>query len=648
MQVASLMITYASGLPAEAFQLEHRVYDVGSAFATFDGEKGQVPLRGRNISPIQFRLIPGALPTQWFIEALGTTSTFLGTRKIDDLEGADRPEIVGNAAITVPDATIQLRVDTGLEQRVARADSYVHWRGLQDEIHDAVVKELQNEGHGKHEDRNSPEQRARVLRLLDQKVRAGLDRAGPDAVKSAVATAMRLALYRLIATVSTDPGQVRVHSGPPRHAQLDQRARELATVMDLRLDLDSVESDTDRVDRGFEVAFETLYPNIPVGDRKAVAGGFIATNVWNFIYEFGPVTDLMELDIVTEVMIVGHDRIFIERFGKLEQYGYSFSSEERLRTLLTRVVNDAKRNISESEAIVDFRLRDGSRVNAIIPPLAVNGPNVTIRRHRKDMRWTLDRLVEEGKLTRGMAWFLQAAVVSRRSVVVSGGTGSGKTTLLNALSAFIPEGQRVVTIEDTAELSLRNRHVVTLQSRPANAEGANEVDIRRLVKNALRMRPDRIIVGECRGGEAVDMLQALNTGHAGSMTTAHANGPAEMLSRLEVMVLQGEPNLPVSAIRRQIVDAVDLIVQLNKVEGDKRITEIVEVVDIHPVTGEILIEPIFAFRPSREPGRSRYVFTGHLPSFVEEIERNRPRIPSGPAAGSLVDLADVFESGAVR
>ena len=352
----------------------------------------------------------------------------------------------------------------------------------------------------------------------------------------------------------------------------------------------------------------------------------------------------MELDIVTEVMIVGHDRIFIERFGRLEQYPYTFSSEEQLMVLLKRVVNDAGRDVSASQAMVDFRLADGSRVNAIIPPLAVGGPSVTIRRHRKDLRWTLRRLVEEHKISRPMAWFLEAAVVARRSIVVSGGTGSGKTTLLNALSAFIPEGQRVVTIEDTAELALRNRHVVALQSRPATVEGADEVDIRRLLKNALRMRPDRIIVGECRGGEAVDMLQALNTGHAGSMTTAHANGPAEMLSRLEVMVLQGEPNLPIVAIRRQIVDAVDLVVQLRKVEGDKRVTEIAEVVDIHPVTGEILIEPIFRHRPDAD-GRPGWIFTGRLPSFVEEIDRHRPIAEHGPAAGRPVDLADIFASG---
>jgi pilus assembly protein CpaF len=269
--------------------------------------------------------------------------------------------------------------------------------------------------------------------------------------------------------------------------------------------------------------------------------------------------------------------------------------------------------------MADFRMPDGSRVNAVIPPLAVKGACLTIRKFGGKSRLDIGKLVAAGALNAPMCAFLDAAVKARKNIVVSGGTGSGKTTLLNSLSQFIPVGERVVAVEDTSELQLEGIHVVYLQSRPKTAESEKGVTIRDLVRNALRMRPDRIIVGECRGGEAIDMLQAMNTGHAGSMTTAHANTPQDMMTRLEVMVLQGESSLPVTAIRQQIVAAVELVVQLNRLPNGRRaVTEISEVIGIDPDTGLVLVEPIFHL-VGRSDGGMAHAFTGYLPSFVSEL-----------------------------
>ncbi len=639
----SLVITYASGRRSEPVRLEHRAYTVGSAFSEADDEAGAIPLLGRDISPHQFFLFPDGQSERWFIEAVGTTPTWLG----DQMLARDEPaEIRANQIVRVPNATIQLRFDGSAGAGEGQAAAYDAWRRLQDQIHAALVDEFQLENKKKLQNRQEAATRHRILDMLMKKAADGVEVAAPDAVRAAVGTALRLAVLRTIAGASGEEAENAFDDGPPRPGQLAYLAGQIAQRLGLELIVESVERDSERVEAGFSAVFDDLYPMIGPGDRAAIARGFIARNVWNFIYHFGPVTDLMELAIVTEVMIVRHDRIYIERFGKLERYDYAFTSRRQLEVLLQRVVSDAGRELNQANAMVDFRLPDGSRVNVVDDPLSINGPCVTIRRHRKDRRWTLDRLVEEGSLSAGVALFLKAAVAARRNIIVSGGTGSGKTTLLNALSAYVPDTQRVVTIEDTAELALESQHVVSLQSRPATVEGRNEVTIRHLVRNALRMRPDRIIVGECRGGEAVDMLQALNTGHAGSMTTAHANGPLEMLMRLEVMVLQGEPNLPSAAIRRQIVNAIDLVVQLNKVEGAKRLTEVAEVIDLDPETGELIVEPIFVFRGA-EVGFDppRHCFTGYLPSFVDEIAaaaETLGRAQNGAGGDRPVVLEDMF------
>lgn len=336
----------------------------------------------------------------------------------------------------------------------------------------------------------------------------------------------------------------------------------------------------------------------------------------------GPLEDLIADPHVSEIMVVDPQTIFAEIRGRIQHTTYRFTDAESVRSAIERIVTPLGRRIDESTPLVDARLRDGSRVNAVIPPLALRGPCITIRKFARE-RLVMDRLVEFNSLTQRMATFLERAVRVRKNIVISGGTGSGKTTLLNVLSAAIPEQERVVTIEDAAELQLHQPHVVSLESRPPNMEGKGAYTIRDLVKNALRMRPDRIVVGECRGGEAIDMLQAMNTGHDGSMTTTHANSPREALSRLETLCLMSGLDLPIRAIRAQIASSVNLIVQQTRFsDGSRRVTSISEVTELNE-DGEIELFEIFNFvRTGTGPDGKivgEFRATGYVPTFIDEF-----------------------------
>ena len=336
----------------------------------------------------------------------------------------------------------------------------------------------------------------------------------------------------------------------------------------------------------------------------------------------GPIEPLLDDEAVTEVMVNGPDQIYVERAGKLTRSNKKFNSASSLTSIIERIVTPLGRRIDESSPMVDARLRDGSRVNAIIPPLSLIGPVLTIRKFSKH-RLKITDLIDKSTLSPEMAEFLKVCVENHRNIIVSGGTGSGKTTTLNVLSNFIPENERIVTIEDAAELQLDQDHLVSLESRPANVEGRGQVAIRDLVRNALRMRPDRIVVGECRGGEAIDMLQAMNTGHDGSLTTGHANSPRDLLSRLEVMVLMSGMDLPVRAIREQIASAVDIVLQQTRFsDGKRRITSIVEIDGMEGDT--ILMQQIFKFKQTgrAEDGAVQGEFSGlgYAPTFYNDLE----------------------------
>lgn len=337
----------------------------------------------------------------------------------------------------------------------------------------------------------------------------------------------------------------------------------------------------------------------------------------------GALEELLADSSITEVMVNSFDDIYIERDGRLEKTDVTFTSDDAVMATIERIVSPLGRRIDESSPMVDARLKDGSRVNAIIPPLALRGPCITIRKF-SDRKLTDRDLIRFGTVNENMVEFMRTCVVERCNIVVSGGTGSGKTTLLNILSNFIPPEERVITVEDAAELKLVQPHVVSLEARPANMEGKGAVTIRDLVKNCLRMRPDRIVVGECRGGEALDMLQAMNTGHDGSLTTAHANSPRDMLRRLEVMVLMAGMDLPVSAIREQVASAVDIVIQQTRYgDGSRRISCISEITGIE--SGTIQLSDIFRFQQQGfdENGRVRgqFIATGLVPKFYEELRQ---------------------------
>lgn len=335
----------------------------------------------------------------------------------------------------------------------------------------------------------------------------------------------------------------------------------------------------------------------------------------------GPLEDLLADDSVTEIMVNKYDEIFIERDGKLSPSEITFSSDDAVMSAIERIVSPLGRRIDESSPMVDARLKDGSRVNAIIPPLALRGPCLTIRKFAKN-KLTANDLVGFGAINQAMVQFLEMAVMQHKNIIISGGTGSGKTTLLNMLSNFIPASERIVTVEDAAELKLVQPHLVSLEARPPNLEGKGAVPIRDLVKNCLRMRPDRIVVGECRGGEALDMLQAMNTGHDGSLTTAHANTPRDLIARLEVMVMMSGMELPVQAIREQVASAVDIVVQQTRFgDGSRKVVNISEVTGVEGST--VQMQDIFRFQQDGfdENGkvRGKFVATGRVPEFYDEL-----------------------------
>lgn len=427
----------------------------------------------------------------------------------------------------------------------------------------------------------------------------------------------------------TRPG--REIRGVPRGVQKDafndlkERIQDkLISELDPQMDI----SQTDEVRRTIQDMFEQILTQenliLSRTERERLFESIVAE-----ILGFGPLEPLLADETVSEIMVNGPDKVFVERKGKLVLSRIQFESNEHVLKVIDRIVSPLGRRIDESSPLVDARLPDGSRVNAIIPPLALNGPTLTIRKFEKDPL-TVDDLIRFGSLTPEVSEFLKACVIARLNIVVSGGTGSGKTTLLNVLSSFIPVDERIITVENAAELQLRQEHVVTLESRPPNIEGKGEVSIRDLVINTLRMRPDRIVVGECRSGETLDMLQAMNTGHDGSLTTAHSNSPRDTLSRLETMCLMAGMDLPIRAIREQIASAVDLIVHQTRMRDGSR--KVVNVTEVQGMEGEVIVmSDIFAFE---QQGIENGVIIGRLkptgirPKFTDNLEASGIHLPA--------------------
>jgi pilus assembly protein CpaF len=409
-----------------------------------------------------------------------------------------------------------------------------------------------------------------------------------------------------------------------------------ACVATVGPELQSLESSPDELRRRVLDVVETelarAQERITTEERQLLVAGIV-----DDVLGYGPIEPLLNDESITEIMVNGHRQVFVERRGKLEETGVQFASDEHLLRVIDRVVAAVGRRVDEASPMVDARLADGSRVNVIIPPLALRGPVLTIRKFSRDAL-TADDLVALGSLSADAVAFLRACVCGKLNVLISGGTGVGKTTLLNALSSFIPGDERIITVEDAAELHLQQRHVVSLESRPSNIEGQGEVRIRDLVRNALRMRPDRIIVGEVRGPETVDMLQAMNTGHEGSLTTIHANTPRDALSRLETLVLTAGVDLPLRAIREQISSAFDLVVQVSRlVDGSRRVTHITEVLRME--SDIVTLQDLFVARPAAAESTAllgELLATGLRPHFGQKLATAGVALPPDAFAADQI------------
>jgi pilus assembly protein CpaF len=420
---------------------------------------------------------------------------------------------------------------------------------------------------------------------------------------------------------TTETAQQQSSGDPYRELKIKVH-REVIETLDLELKDKNEKSSlkdeqyAQRVEELVNLIVDREAGSLPRAERQK-----ITMEIMDEVVGFGPIEPLIRDPEVSEIMVNGPQQIFVERQGKLQKTDITFRDEKHVLHIIDKIVSPLGRRIDESMPMVDARLPDGSRVNAIIPPLSLIGPVITIRKFSQEALTIYD-LIKFGTLTPQMATFLEACVKGRLNIIISGGTGSGKTSTLNVLSSFIPESERIVTIEDAAELQLRQEHVITLESRPPNIEGKGAIAIRDLVRNALRMRPERIIVGEVRSGEALDMLQAMNTGHDGSLTTGHANSPRDILSRLETMVMMAGMELPIRAIREQMSSAFDLIVQQTRFrDGSRKITHLTEVVGME---GDIItLQNIFLYTTEGVDNRGRikghFKATGIKPKFMEKL-----------------------------
>ena len=392
----------------------------------------------------------------------------------------------------------------------------------------------------------------------------------------------------------------------------------VASVVDtlpLLFDPTTVNEDLAVAEVAFDDQFNQVIDSIAPALRRYIVHRTVSKDIQDIMFGLGPLQDLLDMANVSEIMVVGKDRIYVEKNGVIQPTTRSFFSDEVLMSVIERIITPVGRRVDHSTPLVDARLSDGSRVNVIINPLSLVGPCLTIRKFGW-IPFTIDDLIERDTISEPCAEFLQGCVIGRKNIIVSGGTGSGKTTLLNTLSAYARPNERIITIEESAELKLPQPHVVGLEGRPANIEGRGEYTIRDLVRNALRMRPDRLIVGEVRGPEALDMLQAMNTGHDGSLSTIHANAPAEAVQRMETLVLMAV-DMPIRAIREQIMAAVDLVVHMERFpSGARRVTHITEITEIDQETHEVRLEDIFRLR---DPGQDRMRHTGYIPTFTEHL-----------------------------
>ncbi len=624
---------YQPGRPNEIHALDRNVVFLGEEGLPAPGNAKVIRLPKGSASGLQFEIRRGG--EGYSIQNHGGVFAEFRSERFDTRRGA-RP-VREDDYLVLPAATVMFIPDGatgGGGQQAARAPTGDEWQVLQEAIHARLRDEFELDKGQKladiAKDRDDITRRLRIV--VNEDVAAVKDVAPLNQfVEQAV---LRRALRH------ADDEAARKEAESRSNAE-KLSAREEFSPQDRRIEgklAELVQAALDRLRRTGKLAPQGNQ-GLPIQDFKDVVKGLLSLlqplekqdiarltlyeNIYDLIFELGPISDLLDVEAVSEIMVVRYDQIYFERGGEIAKYPYNFTGERQLVTVIRRMLYTEGRSFNRTSAMVDFRYQ-GHRVNAIGDPLAIKGAALTIRKFPSKGRprpGLFELATKRGSMSLSVAAFLRRATLARKNIVISGGTGSGKTTLLNALGRTIPEHERVVTIEDTAEMDFgEGQHVVSLQARPATVESKNEVTIRDLVRNALRMRPDRIVIGECRGAEALDMLQAMNTGHAGSMTTAHANSTHDMMLRLETMVLQAGERLPVSAVRQQIVGAVDLIVQLNRIGNGRYVTDVAEVIGVSPEDGTVIVESIYRLLEDDEgSGTARSFFTGYLPTFVEEV-----------------------------
>jgi pilus assembly protein CpaF len=633
---ALLRICDAYGNRRNVVALERNYYEIGGD-RTRIAEIGYVHIEGSGAEPRHLRLMRSSEKEPWSVVSMAPSGVKLGRHV---LPAGDAKVLAPGNEIWIGNNLLQVLTPTS---RITETVAMPELSDLEMMLNEALLD---------YEDRrrdifdDNERRREQLLsEELDRLISIELDVSTNARTAAAINRYCSEALRRQLISaclMSGTRGEVELS-----FSQLndDQRKRvteireELAGELRLDMTAHTTATDLQRLHERFEAAYKTVSNQIGETLKQALIRDAVREKVLGLFFRLGPIQFLIDIPTISEIMVCGHDRIFVEKGNAMFETGLGFASERELFTVAARIAGRDGKQLTEGAPMADARLPDGSRSNIVASPTALNGISLTIRKFG-NKHLTIPILRKGRALSYPMEKLLQACVVARKNIIISGGTGSGKTTLLNALAMFVPETERIVTIEDTAELRLLNRNLVTLEARRANADGRGEISIRDLVRNALRMRPDRIVVGECRGGETLDMLQAMNTGHSGSMTTAHANSPQDLILRLETMVLQSGEDIPIHAIRQQISAAIDLIVQVRKTRsmdpaappGSKQrtIVEIAEMGDFDPETGEIAVNPIFELDDTGD--LPRFVISGYIPSFFHELTDR-----------GLLDITDFFE-----
>lgn len=618
-----LRIFDSRGIAAYApIKLEHRMYEIGSDTRYLDSAEGFIVVPGSGVAPVHARLRQPQNSTTWTIMPLGDAVIRIGEDVIptgsEHAIDNERDIWIGNAHLQL----VYVNPDERVKAGVGKLSDLEQLLSLQ-------LLEFEERSRSLFKSVDQNERQVLLSNELDRLIAVELEQLSAESLFLYCQEALRRLLVARCLKSGTPGDVVRVFSRMNKDQERRSRDIRQAYIGELALDItpENTAADIQKVEEGLPQVHQTLGRNIEEYMRRLLVGDAARDTILNLIFRLGPIQFLLETPGINEIMVNGHSKVFIEKMGQMFDTRLPFTSERELLRIAHAIASSDNKNLTQVQTMVDARLPDGSRANIVLNPTSRQGTAITIRKFSKDP-YSLDFLRSKGTLNAEMQVFLEACVKARKNIVISGGTGTGKTTLLNAMSQVIPESERVVTIEDTAELSLKIANIVSMEGRPPNAEGEGEISIQGMLRNALRMRPDRIIVGECRGGETLDMLQAMNTGHDGSMTTAHANSPEDLLLRLETMVAQSKTAMPVFAIRQQIAAAVDVIVQVERLSENvpglgtkftRKITHISELGRYDSDTGDIPISPIFSYVGAQENRAARFNVSGHIPDFFDDL-----------------------------